>query len=99
MFFADLRTLDGLATLRQQLAASALTLEWMADITDNVLAAMRLDSDRKVELIRSFIPRGVRGPGSSAPRSWLCGGGLRRRVRRGLWSGCPLRSSWVAARE
>ena len=62
LFFADLRTQDGLATLRRQLAASALTLEGMADITDNVLAAMRLDSDRKVELIRSFIPRAVRGP-------------------------------------
>ena len=62
LFYADLRTLDGLATLRGQLAASALTLQTLSDITENVLAALRLDSDRKVELIRSSIPRVVRRP-------------------------------------
>jgi SAM-dependent methyltransferase len=62
LFFADLRTLDGLATLRRQWAGSSLTLQGMSDITDNVLAALRRDSDRKLELIRSFIPRAVRAP-------------------------------------
>lgn len=62
LFYADLRTLDGLATLRGQLAASPLTLQTLSDITENVLAALRLDSDRKLELIRSFIPRFVRAP-------------------------------------
>ena len=62
LFFSDLRTLDGLATLRGQLAACALTQQTLTDITENVLAALRLDSDRKGELIRSFIPRVARGP-------------------------------------
>ena len=62
LFFADLRNLDGLATLRRQFAASALTLQGLSDITDNVLTAMWLDNDHKLELIRSFIPRVIRAP-------------------------------------
>jgi len=62
LYFADLRNLDGLATLRRQFAASALNLRELSDITENVLTAMRLDNDRKLELIRSFIPLAVRAP-------------------------------------
>jgi SAM-dependent methyltransferase len=62
LFYADLRTLDGLASLRGQLAASPLTLQTLSDITENVLAAMVLDNDRKLELIQSLIPRPARPP-------------------------------------
>jgi SAM-dependent methyltransferase len=62
LLLADLRNLHGLAVLQRQLAASALKLEAMSDITDNVMAALELDNDRKLGLIRSFVPRAVRAP-------------------------------------
>lgn len=60
--FADLRTIDGLSILRAQLEASGLTVVAFTDITANVLAAMRLDSARKLALIRSHVPRVFRAP-------------------------------------
>ena len=56
-FFADLRSMDGVTTLREQFNACGLTVEKEADITTNVLAALRLDNARKLELIDTWIPR------------------------------------------
>ena len=57
LFFADLRNVDGVDTLREQFSACGLTLEMETDITTNVLAALRLDNARKLELIDALIPR------------------------------------------
>ena len=57
LFFADLRNVDGVDTLREQFSACGLTLEKETDITTNVLAALRLDNARKLELIDALIPR------------------------------------------
>lgn len=56
-FFADLRSMDGVNTLWEQFNASGLTVEKQTDITTNVLTALRLDNDRKQELIDAWIPR------------------------------------------
>ncbi len=56
-FFADLRSVDGVDSLREQFNACGLTVEKETDITANVLAALRLDSARKLELIDAWIPR------------------------------------------
>ena len=61
-FFADLRSLDGVATLQEQFDASGLTVEKQTDITTNVLTALRLDSARKLRLIDALIPRLVHLP-------------------------------------
>ena len=55
--FADLRSLDGVKTLREQFNACDLTVEKETDITTNVLTALQLDNARKLELIDAFIPR------------------------------------------
>ena len=47
-FFADLRSTDGVATLREQFNASGLTVEKATDITTNVLTALQLDNARKL---------------------------------------------------
>jgi hypothetical protein len=56
-FFADLRSMDGVNTLREQFNACGLTVEKETDITTNVLTALRLDNARKLELIDALIPR------------------------------------------
>jgi SAM-dependent methyltransferase len=56
-FFADLRSMDGVNTLREQFGACGLTVEKESDITTNVLTALRLDTARKLELIDALIPR------------------------------------------
>jgi SAM-dependent methyltransferase len=56
-FFADLRSVDGVTTLREQFNAFGLTAERETDITTNVLTALRLDNARKLELIDAWIPR------------------------------------------
>jgi ubiquinone/menaquinone biosynthesis C-methylase UbiE len=56
-FFADLRSMDGVNTLREQFNACGLTVEKQTDITTNVLAALQLDNARKLELIDAWIPR------------------------------------------
>jgi SAM-dependent methyltransferase len=56
-FFADLRSVDSVTTLREQFGACGLTVEKETDITANVLAALRLDNARKLELIDAWIPR------------------------------------------
>jgi SAM-dependent methyltransferase len=56
-FFADLRNLDSVYTLWEQFNACGLMVEKETDITSNVLAALRLDNARKLELIDAFIPR------------------------------------------
>ena len=56
-FFADLRSMDSVTTLREQFNACGLTVEMETDITTNVLTALRLDNARKLELIDAWIPR------------------------------------------
>jgi SAM-dependent methyltransferase len=56
-FFADLRSMDGINTLREQFNACYLTVEKETDITTNVLTALQLDNARKLELIHALIPR------------------------------------------
>jgi SAM-dependent methyltransferase len=60
--FADLRSCDGLGTLHRQFEASPLTLEREDDITANVLTALRVDNDRKLQLIQNLIPWPFRRP-------------------------------------
>lgn len=55
--FADFRSAEDLPALTAQLAASGLTVESSTDITDGVVAALRLDDDRKATLIRRWLPR------------------------------------------
>jgi hypothetical protein len=59
---ADLRTSDGLDALREQFHASHLNLEHEDDISANVLMALRLDNDRKLQLIQDLIPWPFRRP-------------------------------------
>ena len=61
-FFADLRNVDGVDTLREQFNTCGLTVEKETDITSNVLTALRLDNARKLELIDALIPRVFRRP-------------------------------------
>jgi ubiquinone/menaquinone biosynthesis C-methylase UbiE len=61
-FFADLRKVDGVSTLREQFNACGLTVEKESDITTNVLTALRSDNARKLELIDALIPRMFRRP-------------------------------------
>jgi ubiquinone/menaquinone biosynthesis C-methylase UbiE len=61
-FFADLRKVDGVDTLREQFNACGLTVGKETDITTNVLTALRLDNARKLELIDALIPRVFRRP-------------------------------------
>ena len=56
-FFADLRSVEGVDTLREQFNVCGLTVEKETDITANVLTALRLDNARKLELIDAWIPR------------------------------------------
>jgi hypothetical protein len=60
--FADLRSTEGVNTLREQFDACGLTVEKQTDITANVLTALQLDSARKLELIDAMIPRVFHGP-------------------------------------
>jgi ubiquinone/menaquinone biosynthesis C-methylase UbiE len=57
LFFADLRSMDGVNTLREQFNACSLTVEKETDITTNVLTALRRDNAQKLELIDALIPR------------------------------------------
>ncbi|HEY6688189.1 MAG TPA: methyltransferase domain-containing protein [Propionibacteriaceae bacterium] len=61
-FFADLRSRDGVYTLREQFKACGLTVEKETDITANVLTALRLDNARKLGLIDAWIPRVLHRP-------------------------------------
>lgn len=60
--FADLRSAEGADILRGQLDACGLHVNKMTDITNNVLAALRLDNGRKLKLIEELIPRVFRRP-------------------------------------
>jgi ubiquinone/menaquinone biosynthesis C-methylase UbiE len=62
LLFADLRNSDGLNALHRQFQASPLNLECEEDITANVLTALRVDNDRKVQLIQELIPWPFRRP-------------------------------------
>lgn len=61
-FFADLRTMAGVDVLRAQFDSCGLSVEKMTDITANVIAALRLDNERKLGLIEELIPRVFRWP-------------------------------------
>lgn len=56
-FFADLRSIDGVNTVREQFQSCDLMVEKETDITSNVLTALQLDNSRKLELIDAYIPR------------------------------------------
>lgn len=58
--WADLRGADDVDAVRRQLAASGLETVAEEDLTTGVLRAMGLDSDRKAELVRAWIPRPFR---------------------------------------
>jgi ubiquinone/menaquinone biosynthesis C-methylase UbiE len=60
--FADLRSRDGLDALHGQFETSPLVLEREDDVTANVLAALSVDNDRKVQLIQNLIPWPFRRP-------------------------------------
>ena len=60
--FADLRSSDGQNALHGQFEASPLNLECEDDITANVLTALRVDNDRKLQLIQDLIPWPFRRP-------------------------------------
>jgi ubiquinone/menaquinone biosynthesis C-methylase UbiE len=60
--FADLRGRQGLGALHEQFHASHLNLEHEDDISANVLMALRLDNDRKLQLIEDLIPWPFRRP-------------------------------------
>jgi ubiquinone/menaquinone biosynthesis C-methylase UbiE len=55
--FADHRDQDKLDLLRQQFHDAGLNIVTETDITANVVAALRLDDDRKRALIRNSCPR------------------------------------------
>jgi SAM-dependent methyltransferase len=61
-FFADLRSMDDVKTLREQFNACGLTVEKEIDITSNILTVLRLDNARKLELIDALIPRMLHRP-------------------------------------
>lgn len=62
LLFADLRGSDGLVALHRQFEESPLELECEDDITANVLTALRIDNDKKLQLIHDLIPWLFRRP-------------------------------------
>ena len=56
-FFADLRPAGQVEQLRGELAASGLRVHREEDVSDGVLRALELDSERKLGLIEAWIPR------------------------------------------
>lgn len=61
-FWADLRDRGDVDDLHAHFDAAALTLEHEREITEEVLLALRLDNDRKNDLIDTWIPRVARRP-------------------------------------
>lgn len=59
LLFADLRDRHEVSDLVAQLETSGLQLVSRRDITVEVLNALRIDSDRKAALVRSWFPRPV----------------------------------------
>lgn len=55
--WVDFRGEDGTVALRRELAESPLTVVADDEITDGVLAALRLDDARKVAMIETLFPR------------------------------------------
>lgn len=62
LFWADLRDRHDVEALHRAFDASALALRNEQEITAEVLLALRLDNDRKSNLIDTWIPRAVRRP-------------------------------------
>jgi SAM-dependent methyltransferase len=60
--YTDLRYEDRLAIWQAQIASLGLRIVKQEDITDNVLKAMELDRDRRLQLIRRYIPQILRKP-------------------------------------
>jgi ubiquinone/menaquinone biosynthesis C-methylase UbiE len=60
--YADFRPRREVPDLLDRLAGASLTLVTSEDITANVLAALREDSDRKTALIEQIVPRLFRRP-------------------------------------
>ena len=60
--FADFRPNEELTGLHDQLVGSGLEVLEREVITPNVVAALELDSDRKLHLIRNMVPGWLRAP-------------------------------------
>jgi SAM-dependent methyltransferase len=60
--FADFRPIELLPELHRQLTACGLEVVDDEVITPNVVAALELDSDRKLDLIRRTVPGWLQGP-------------------------------------
>jgi len=83
-FFADLRSAEGAGELRAELESCGLSVVQVTDISPNVVAALRLDNERKLRLIEELIPRIVRRPmrvlaGTRGTMNY-------RRLESGTWS-------------
>lgn len=62
LLFADFRSNQELVELQEQLAGCPLEVFEDEVITENVLAALDRDSDRKLGLIREMVPKWLQGP-------------------------------------
>lgn len=79
--FADIRAPESVPLLREQLSAAGLRVVEEERITENVLRALELDSERKLALIRAKVPAFMRArvqqfaglTGSPVYRSFLTG--------------------------
>lgn len=82
-FFADLRSTEGAEQLRRQLDSCGLQVATVDDISASVVAALRIDNERKLELIESWIPR----PFRPAMRAFAGIEGTMnyRRLQNGTW--------------
>jgi len=61
LLFADLRLMSEATALRQALARSGLDMVRSEDITPNVLRALEIDNDRRVQACNRNVPRPLRG--------------------------------------
>ncbi|WP_432570916.1 class I SAM-dependent methyltransferase [Kineococcus sp. SYSU DK005] len=57
LFWADLRPAPRVQRVRAELAASGLRVRAEEDLTEGVVRALELDSERKLGLIRAWVPR------------------------------------------
>jgi ubiquinone/menaquinone biosynthesis C-methylase UbiE len=59
LLYADFREADAIAGLRRTLARPGFTIVADCPITLNIVRALDLDNDRKLELIRRYAPRAI----------------------------------------
>jgi SAM-dependent methyltransferase len=61
LLFADFRTVNRLTALEAEIERSGLTVLQRREITGNVAQALRVDSQRRNEMIGRLAPRGMKG--------------------------------------